>query len=612
MEHLELTDEQSEFLERAAKGESVLVDACWGSGKTTAIQSLVPILENQGKKFLYLTYNTLLKQDARKKIQTPKGIVTNYDSYAYRCLMRAHIPIPGIDRLIAQFNENMPPVDPVDVLILDEYQDMKSPYTPMLEAILNVSPNLQMVAVGDMAQKVYKTKLDSAAFIHDYMERGGHTTTKMAFTQSFRLGPDIANLMSEAFEKPIQSMNKTGKAETHDLDWVVDFLLSGEVDPKDVIVLGQKHGIMSQVLNRLSKRQPENFNKSTVWANNEDRGWMPKDLSQAMIMTTFEGSKGMEKPIAIVCNWTEGYWRTRNSCADANPMIVRNVFGVAATRGKDLTIFLKPKALKQIHIETLRNVTEENDNYDFGKVSISKAFSYKYDSDVNDLINTLELTQLVPDRPYNHIHIKNHDGMIDLSPVINIYQKAFFFENFDIDEYIKHAAEAEHKTERLLPLPRLTLPEKLLLLASIETGYERYTTEVTIPFVTNEEDKALHDRLSSRLSTENETQIPLHIKFPFKKKSDHLELQGYADVLDDDGIIWSLKFKDGLGREDFLELATYVAGLGAEEGRLWNTRTNELWQVKVPNNKKFLKETLTCLTMGKRGPEDLKKEPIAT
>ncbi|MBO5094681.1 MAG: hypothetical protein J6C33_10040 [Lachnospiraceae bacterium] len=51
-----LSEEQREFIEFTLKGENILVEACIGSGKTTAIQYLCDLIP-QDKKILYLTYN---------------------------------------------------------------------------------------------------------------------------------------------------------------------------------------------------------------------------------------------------------------------------------------------------------------------------------------------------------------------------------------------------------------------------------------------------------------------------------------------------------------------------------------------------------------------------
>lgn len=77
-----LTEEQQVFIESALSGKNILVDACIGSGKTTAIQQLCNMLPDE-KEVLYLTYNTLLKHDAQQKITNANVHVQNYHGYAY-------------------------------------------------------------------------------------------------------------------------------------------------------------------------------------------------------------------------------------------------------------------------------------------------------------------------------------------------------------------------------------------------------------------------------------------------------------------------------------------------------------------------------------------------
>lgn len=52
---MNLSEEQSKFVEIARKGKNILVDACIGSGKTTAIQALCKELPRD-KKILSIFY----------------------------------------------------------------------------------------------------------------------------------------------------------------------------------------------------------------------------------------------------------------------------------------------------------------------------------------------------------------------------------------------------------------------------------------------------------------------------------------------------------------------------------------------------------------------------
>ena len=81
----QLSAEQQRFIGIAHTGKNILVDACIGSGKTTAIQRLCDELP-KSKRILYLTYNRLLKIDARARIQSANTTVTNYHGFEHPTL----------------------------------------------------------------------------------------------------------------------------------------------------------------------------------------------------------------------------------------------------------------------------------------------------------------------------------------------------------------------------------------------------------------------------------------------------------------------------------------------------------------------------------------------
>lgn len=114
---IKLSSEQQLFIDKALQGENILVDACIGSGKTTAIQNLCNELPGK-KKVLYLTYNRLLKLDAKSKIKKRNVTVTNYHGFAYKILLKGGISV-GVPELIQTVIQKKPRVRKYDILIFE-------------------------------------------------------------------------------------------------------------------------------------------------------------------------------------------------------------------------------------------------------------------------------------------------------------------------------------------------------------------------------------------------------------------------------------------------------------------------------------------------------------
>ena len=260
MVNLKLSSEQNEFIAKALAGSNILVDACIGSGKTTAIQQLCNAFP-QDKRILYLTYNRLLKLDAQAKIRSANTTVTNYHGFAMGVLRKANITC-GIPELVYTFNRIKPPIDMYDVLILDEYQDIEQELADMLLYIKSTNPHMQIIAVGDMMQKIYdKTTLNVPAFMDEFL--GEHII--LSFTKCFRISAQLAEKLGYIWQKEIIGVNNDCIVEEMTPDAVVEFLAKQQ--PRDMLCLGQRTGLLSKTLNELENRYPERFNKKTVYAS---------------------------------------------------------------------------------------------------------------------------------------------------------------------------------------------------------------------------------------------------------------------------------------------------------------------------------------------------------
>lgn len=585
---IQLSDEQMVFVLKALEGNNILVNACIGSGKTTAIQTLCGRFP-QNKKILYLTYNKLLKIDAKSKIKNRNATVTNYHGFAFSCLRRIGVST-SVQELVSVFNQRKPPIDKYDILIIDEYQDIETEFAEMLKHIKTSCPNIQIVAVGDMEQKIYdKTTLAVEGFMNEYL--GDHLV--MEFTLCFRLSKDIAEKLGRIWGKKIVGVNNSCVVEIMNTDQIVDFL--AQHDTKDILCLGARYGDLSDTLNKLEADYHDKFNKQTVYASISDDdslGTTSPDSSTA-IFTTFDSSKGLERKICVVFDFTESYWQVRMNNPQQSYEILRNIFCVAASRGKERIIFVKNNE-SILSEKTLS--TRVDTNQKFKDVDISAMFDFKFREDIEKCFLLLDI-QPIENEDRSLIEVKKRDGMIDLSPCIGIYQEAMYFNNYEINSAIDFYFLINPNKKSLWDkkMKGNNLENKILFLVSLDTNQARYRTQVDLPFINESSKEALEKRLSSMLKKDERVQVECNIDFAYANGKQAFSARGYADVVKDD-VVYELKFVSELSYEHFLQCACYMIALNLERGILWNTRDNKAYEIRVPEKNEFLDTVVNAVT----------------
>lgn len=589
-----LSQEQQEFIGFAQLGHNVLVDACIGSGKTTAIQALCNVMV--GKRILYLTYNNLLKLDAKNKIKKKGVTVTNYHGFAYGKLKQIGI-VPANGEQIQKFLEYKYKLKPIcyDVLIIDEYQDIELEIAGMLEFIKECNPDIQVIAVGDMEQKIYdKTTLDVQRFILNFM--GDYD--RVEFTQCFRLGATLANRLGNIWHKKIVGVNNDFNVTTMGMQEVIDYL--SKQNCGDVLCLGTRHGEMSRVFNKLELYYPDVYNKYTAYASirdGEDKKLSGKDefenfdISHAAIFTTYDGSKGLERKICVLFDWTDSNWEYRLNQDGQKYEILRNIFCVAASRGKNQVIFVKPN----LSDGKLSTFVATKSSYE-KPFCVSNMFDFKYKEDINECYGLLELNKLKVEN-FAKIEVKTNSGFIDLSPCIGILQEQSYFHAYDIDNEIEWYKDSHTN------LPKISLDgvdsveKKVLYLTACDTSQDRYFKQVKVPFVGKDTLDKIHERLGEHLTRDERVQMDGSMTYKEPNSGKTIVIKGRADVVKDD-TVYELKFVSELSHEHFLQCACYMCMLKLDKGILWNVKNNEMWEVVVPDKDRFMQYVVKTITKG--------------
>lgn len=582
-----LSSEQRNFVDKALAGYNILVDACIGSGKTTAIQALCDLLP-QNRNILYLTYNKLLKLDAQAKLTNRNVLVQNYHGFACRELYRNGRRANPQDCLQAYVSAGIVSTG-YSVLILDEYQDIEKDIADMLVRIKASNPGMQIVAVGDMAQKIYdKTSLDVKAFISDFVG----PCYRLEFTRCFRLNASHAAMLGRIWQKEIVGVNKDCQVLYMTPRQVFDYV--SQCEPGHVLCLGANQGRRVWLLNELESKFPEKFNKRTVWSKiSEAEGGTTMPGPGTGIFTTYDGCKGMERDVCVLFDWTEDYWDVRLGKPLTRYEILRNVFCVAASRGKRVIIFCESGRDMPLDEKTLSH--DPGTNLNLSDMEMSTMFDFKLAEQIDDAYRQLDVREVMP--VSGAIDVRRADCLIDLSPCIGIYQEVAYFKNTDIDVYIKRYFEA-HPDNKGMLMPgweKWVLDAKVLYYTALVTGQNRYLYQVE-SFITPDEWSQIRTRLSTVLSPDDVSQVGCKLDF-YEGSKFMFTAAGFCDVLKD-GIVYELKFVSDLSHVHAMQLAMYLVSMDIAVGRLWNVRTNQMLEVRVPDRQAFLDKVAIAVTKG--------------
>ena len=590
MEYQDLSSEQQMFINAALSGSNILVDACIGSGKTTAIQTLCSMYG--GKSILYLTYNKLLKLDAVAKIKVPNVTVTNYHGFAWSQLARIGVRT-SVSDMVQAYNHYKPKPPYYQVLVLDEYQDVEQELADMLWHIKNSCHGIQIVAVGDMAQKIYdKTRLDVSKFILEFL--GPHID--MEFTRCFRINASHAAMLGRIWGKTIIGVNDACRVRTMSDDEAKVY--ASKLKPSEILVLGSNAGERAVLQNYLEKMHSDVFNYNTIWSKLSDSdSTVTSPRPDCAIFTTYDGCKGMERDVCFVYDWKVNYWENRLSKSEARYEIIRNIFCVAASRGKREIIFVDGRRKSKMLTESVLSVNSTGKD-DFSDMQMSVMFDFKFIEDVEDAYHMLSIEEKAPISDV--ISAPLSYGLVDLSRCIGIYAKCCYFPDYDIDTDIwiwqcEPGRESMYVSKDSREV--WSLFQKIQYLCMLETMQRRYYTSVPSSIVSQE----CEDKIISRFSDVLPDNVPLQEMFCLSLY-DGCEFcfvaKGICDAVYD-GELWLMKFVEEISHVHCLHMAMLLLSSGYKYGNVVNIRTGQHLRISIPDPRLFMKKAVYAATKGR-------------
>jgi hypothetical protein len=226
---MNLTDEQQRIISHDTSSFRVIAGA--GSGKTTTMALFVERAITSGRyresEICFITFTRLAASEIRAKIRKHVGRSTQircgtFHKTMFTILQESEIPLPDhiylydgcMERMVEFFLGHMRAATPALIetlkihrlLIVDEFQDLDPHQFEFIRLFRAAQPNLQIVAIGDLAQNIYRFRGTSNEFLRRLLQvEVAPELVSYRLTTNFRSNPLILTCVNMVFAEEIES-----------------------------------------------------------------------------------------------------------------------------------------------------------------------------------------------------------------------------------------------------------------------------------------------------------------------------------------------------------------------------------------------------------------------
>lgn len=223
------TNEQCQIL--ACNTGSIRILAAAGSGKTTTMAQKVKDEIDSGRcvpeEIMFATFTRFAADQIRSRVRRVIGYDVNimcgtFHSIIYKLRMKAGLTCSKPDNLYSArmeewVNEFMTflkenntrllnILKKFKVLIVDEFQDLDETQFEFVNLFKQVQPSLRILAIGDLAQNIYRFRGTSNEFLRTQLEKYVcPDLTTFELTTNFRSTKAILNLVNAVFAEDISN-----------------------------------------------------------------------------------------------------------------------------------------------------------------------------------------------------------------------------------------------------------------------------------------------------------------------------------------------------------------------------------------------------------------------
>jgi hypothetical protein len=397
-----------------------------GSGKTTNIIKII----NEFQNCLILTYNKNLRKDTIDKIDNEEysNNVHTFHSFCNKYYFET-INDLSICKIIDQDSPSYLGYN-FDIIIIDEAQDLTDLYYNLILKILKDNKNLSspLCLFGDKRQCIYNFKgADENIFISKTFNK--ENWKQITCSQSFRITKSLSDFINSLTYPNYE-------IKSNKLDGIITYIISDNIvfsvieeiiryikegfNEDDIFILMpsiKTSGFNSNAFKIQSLLTLCDFNIGILSRDNENN----KNLTQNKILiSSFHGTKGLERKIVIILNFDSSYfeWFNKSDCTDTCP----NIIYTALTRSSLHVSLIKIASKNDFSfINTLNNISIIKHTFLYSE----KILQNFYKKIIKRIDNKILITKIL-----NNIFITKVDNYILNKKKIyergkNLYKKSY-------------------------------------------------------------------------------------------------------------------------------------------------------------------------------------------
>ena len=338
---MQASEEQLLVLRHVKEGSNVIVDAIAGSGKSTTILTIATAMPE--KRFLQITYNSMLRKEFRDKI-VGLGItnieIHTYHSFAVKYYSGNAFTDTGIRQILCTDKANDVGIPQYDIVVIDECQDMTHLYYTFIRRVLDgmKDGSIQLLILGDYMQGLYEFKGADIRFLtqaskiwtgHPFL-KSQNDFVALTLGTSYRITNQMASFMNRAMlgeerlhacrdgEPVIYIRNTHSNMEKIVIYHIRQLLAEGDL-PRDIFILGSSVKGPQSLIRKMENALVESNIPCHVPMMDVE-GIDERVAEGKIVFSTFHAVKGRQRKHVFVLGFDNSYFSmygrnlARNEC----------------------------------------------------------------------------------------------------------------------------------------------------------------------------------------------------------------------------------------------------------------------------------------------------------